>query len=533
MGSLRAVRGAVAATSVLVLGAAVAGHAGTVPPPSPWSLALESRAASLTTLTQLAALPSEAGADGGAASFATALRGRAALATAMPQLAQGGARDEPGVAGPTATEQIEAMPRPMSPLLRLPGPEEATGESVGEDTFEQYILPYLDPERGETVATRRRPELEPLGVRLGGFLLRPAISVEEVYNSNIFATETDEEDDFITRVLPTLVLDSNWSRHRLTLRAGAEFGFYAENSDEDYIDYLAGVEGRLDITSNAFLTASADYRHLHEDRGSPDDVAGIEPTEFDAMLFTLGYSHRFGRFRARLAGTLENLDFDNVESAAGGTINNNDRDRIEVEGTARLGYEIVPNYEAFVQGSYNVRDYDDPFDDAGFDRDSEGFGVVAGLSVDFGGITFGDFYLGYRQQDYDDSAFGTISGLDAGAAITWNVTPLTTIVGGVRRTVEETTTPGSGGFFGTEVSLRVDHELLRNLVLGLDGRYVMRDYDGIDREDDYFEVGADALYMLNRNIYVSAGYEYRDRSSTEAGEDYSQHVALLRLTLQQ
>jgi hypothetical protein len=198
----------------------------------------------------------------------------------------------------------------------------------------------------------------------------------------------------------------------------------------------------------------------------------------------------------------------------------------------RVGYEIVPDYEAFVQGAFNVRDYDDPIDDEGFDRDSDGFGVVAGLTVDFGGVTFGDFYVGYREQNYEDASFGTLSGLDAGASLTWNVTPLTTVVGGVRRTVEETTSAGSGGYFGTEVSLSVDHELLRNLVLGVDGRYVMRDYDGIDRNDDYYEMGVDALYMLNRDIYLSAGYEYRDRSSNADGETYNQHVAMVRLTLQ-
>lgn len=530
MGSLRAVRGAVAATSVLVLGAAVAGHADTAPPPAPWSAALHGR----TAFTQLAALPSEP--LPGEAPFAAALRSRTAL-TALPQLAQATGAGEgaqgtgAAAATTTTTEQIEAMPRPMSPLLRRPGPKEAAGESLGDD-FDDELLPYLEPQRGETVASRRRPELEPLGLRVGSFLLRPAIAVEEAYNSNIFATETDEEGDFITRVLPGLVLDSNWSRHRLTLRAAAELGFYADNSSEDYIDYLAGAEGRLDIDRDAYLTGSADYRHLHEDRGSPDDVAGDGPTEFDTMLFTAGYVQRFGRFRARLAGTFENLDFDDVDAIGGGTINNDDRDRIEAEGTLRVGYEIVPDYEAFVQGSYNFRDYDDPTDDAGFDRDSDGFGVVAGLTVDFGGITFGDFFVGYRQQDYEDPSFGTLSGLDAGAALTWNVTPLTTVVGGVRRTVEETTSAGSGGFFGTEVSLSVDHELLRNLVLGLDGRYVMRDYDGIDRTDDYYELGFDALYMMNRNLYLSAGYEYRDRSTNAPGEDYAQHVAMVRLTLQ-
>ena len=33
----------------------------------------------------------------------------------------------------------------------------------------------------------------------------------------------------------------------------------------------------------------------------------------------------------------------------------------------RAGYEIIPDYEAFVRGSYNTVDYDDAVDDLGID----------------------------------------------------------------------------------------------------------------------------------------------------------------------
>jgi hypothetical protein len=437
--------------------------------------------------------------------------------------------EENDAPAPTATERIDAMPRPMSPLLRRSGPAEAEGEGVDDDA-EDSVLPYLDPVRGETVESRQRPELDPLGIRLGSFVLHPELGIEEQYNSNIFATETDEEADFITSFTPRLLLRSDWRRHQVTLRVGADAGFYADNGSEDYVDYLAGVEGRLDITGDSYLAGSADYRHLHEDRGSPDDADGDEPTELDAALLAAAYVQRFGRINLEVAGSFEGLDFYDVDSSAG-TINNDDRDRLEAEGALRVGYEFMPDVEAFVEGTYNIRDYDDAVDDAGFNRDSDGFGAAAGVTVDFGGVTFGDFYVGYRQQDYEDPAFETVSGIDAGATLTWNVTPLTTVVAGVERSIQETTTAGAAGSVATEFSVEADHELLRNLILGLDGRYMMRDYEGIDREDDYFAVGADARYMMNRNMYLSAGYEFRNRDSTLPGEDYDQHIAILRLTL--
>lgn len=443
---------------------------------------------------------------------------------------QGRTRSTPGYQPDAEEGRPQGMPRPMSPLLRLPPPPEATGEAIPEEPQED--VGYIEPERGETVASRVRPELEPLGVRVGSFLFFPWVGAEEEFNSNIFATPDHETSDLISHVQPGFILDSDWSRHRLTLRANADLGFYADNHSEDFQDYRAGAAGRLDISGTGYLTGSADYRHLHEDRSSPDDVGGAEPTEFDDISLTAGYVQEFGRFRARLLGSFDALDFEDVPGAGGATIDNDGRDRYEAEGTLRVGYEIVPQYEAYVQGSYNTRDYQRSLDNDGFNRDSHGFAGDVGVQVDFGGLVFGDFFLGYREQDYVDPAFDTIAGVDAGATITWNVTPLTTIVGTLQRSIGETITAGSSGYIGTEVDLSVDHELLRNLILGLDFTYINRDYDGIDRTDDVFKAGFDANYMMNRNVYATASYTYVDRTSTAADAEYSQHVVLLGLKLQ-
>lgn len=59
-----------------------------------------------------------------------------------------------------------------------------------------------DLQRGDTVATRPRPELDPLGVRVGGFLLFPSVAVEEYYDDNLFATQSARVDDFLTVLKP-------------------------------------------------------------------------------------------------------------------------------------------------------------------------------------------------------------------------------------------------------------------------------------------------------------------------------------------
>ena len=390
-------------------------------------------------------------------------------------------------------------------------------------------------ERGETVETRSRPAWDPLGVRLGAFVLFPSLTLRETFTDNVFADTGDRRADLITQVQPGVSLRSDWSRHSLTFDAGGDIGVFADNGDENFEDFFFGSAGRLDLQRDTVAKASAEYRNGHENRGSPDDVNGDEPTEIDSVTVATGIAHRFGRFSVGADGELRRLDFGDVTatSAAGvsSVINNDDRDRAIYTATGRLGYEIQPSYQAFVQGSGNWRLYDQTVDDNGFRRDSDGFSIAAGVRLDLGGVIFGDVFAGYTRQSFDDPTFGAVQGADFGADMTWTVTPLTTIGGTASRTVEDTTIVGASGFFRNEVGLSADHELLRNLILGVDGRYSFDDYQGISREDRNIALGADARYLLNRNIYLSMGYNFRHRESTVAA-DFAENIALLSLRAQ-
>jgi len=115
-----------------------------------------------------------------------------------------------------------------------------------------------DPGRGEFVRDRARPEIDPLGVRLGSFLLYPALSTGLVYNDNVFATQNNTKSDFIATVVPRFDLRSNFGRHELRLTAEAEAGRYFDNASENYVDYNLAGTGRLDVgTEGAFTGASA------------------------------------------------------------------------------------------------------------------------------------------------------------------------------------------------------------------------------------------------------------------------------------
>jgi hypothetical protein len=420
--------------------------------------------------------------------------------------------------------------------LVLAGPALAVAAAVA---CEPVAAQELEP--GQTIRDRPRPNYDPRGLRVGGFLVFPSLTLREAYDSNIFATPDDEEGDFITRISPEVAAESQWSNHQLNFRAGAEQGVYADNSDENYLDWNIGVDGRLDITRDSNLFAGASWNNEHEERGSPDDVNGEEPTEFDVANLTFGGEHTFNRLSFRLTNTYDRFDYDDVGTAGGGVIDNDDRDREIYATTLRASYEIQRNFAAFVEGSYNIREYDASQTDSRgttdpVNRDSDGWGIALGSAFDLTGITFGEASIGYRQQTFDDPQLDDVTGIAANASLTSNVTQLTSVTLAVQTSVDETTVgednEAAAASFSRGANLRVDHELLRNLLLNAEVGFVNRDFEGVDRMDNTVSAGLGADYLMNRYLNFGVGYDFETRQSDQSGADYDKHLFFLSGTLQ-
>ncbi|MBL8660229.1 MAG: outer membrane beta-barrel protein [Rhodospirillales bacterium] len=420
-----------------------------------------------------------------------------------------------------------AVAQVKNPLPPGSVPLPAQGGASPGNAQQVTVLP-----RGDTVATRARPEYDPLGIRAGSFLFFPQLSVSEVYNDNIFATDGGKVDDFITVLSPQATLESNWSRHALAIAGGGDFSFYKQNPDEDYQDWFAATDGRIDVSRDIALYGGGGAARRHEIRGSPDDPGGDEPTVYYEYNAFARYDQNFDRFGLTVDGLFDRVDYTNTPVSDGPDISNNDRDRNVYSTPVRLGYEITPDYEAFVRVAPNIRRYDQTPDFDGVDRDSWGYQAVGGLALDFGGITFGEIYAGYMQQFYDDSDLNNVNTPTFGGSVTWNATTLTTLNLAVERNVLETTAIGASSYISTSGELTIDHELLRNVILTAGGAVTNNDYDGINRKDWFYLGNFGARYLLNRNLYLSAGYLYRHRSSTgsDGVDDFTQN--LIRIGLQ-
>jgi hypothetical protein len=434
-------------------------------------------------------------------------------------------------AGALAQEEappLEQVPPEEQLPLGVPPQEDVPAE---RRVAPPEVAPPEDVLRGETVLSRPRLDYDPIGMRVGSFLVYPDLDIQETYENNIFASERGHVGDLITSMIPSVDVRSDWNVHALDFHADSSVNKYANNGRADFTDFTATTGGRLDIYHDARMFGGAGFLDRHESFASPNNVFGNKsPVEYQDYTGSIAGEKEFDRLSLRLDGNYDAYRYNNAATIGGGTIRESLRNYDDKRVALRTGYELAPLRQVYVSGGYDWRSYQSVPDITGVDRNSTGYQAALGAVYDLTGIMFADVFAGYREQDYEAVQLAAIKGPTGGARLTWNVTPLTTITGGVVRTIEETDIANSSGFFATRGDLRVDHELLRNLLLDATLGYERDDFKGIGRGDDYYIAGVGAKYLIDRNFWVLAGYNYANRSSNQRGNSFQDHLVFVRLS---
>ncbi len=389
----------------------------------------------------------------------------------------------------------------------------------------------------DAVLERRKTELDPLGVHLYGFKLLPKFGWETEFKDNIFKTDNRRVSDFIEHVQPGFVLKSDWNRHSVNLAIDSDIAFYTQNNDENYQDMTLRLNGQLHVLKNSSLNGGFFFSKNHGDRGSPDDSAGKTPTEFTVKGFNIDYKHKFNRFSAQFGIVAQHVDYSNKKTSLGVTINNQDRNNWHYVPSLRLGYEIQREYQAFVELNYSELIYDDQFDDNALERSSHGYEGLVGLAFDATGLITGDIAIGYKQREIDDPSLADIGSLTGRLNLEWNPTPLMTVRGNVLHTFSETTQLGASVVERTSLSVGVEHELLRSLILSLNTGYQYAKYNGFDptsftedREENGFLFGVGGRYLISRYMTVNLSYRFSKRDVNRNGADYEINQVFFNLT---
>lgn len=379
---------------------------------------------------------------------------------------------------------------------------------------------------GLALAQSANDDDERRGIRAGSFRIQPSMSAGVEYDTNIFRENVNKNESFILTIAPSVDIVSDWNRHGLRLNLGSEYGLYTNDNADDYFDYNAELAGVLDISRAIRLSGNIGYLHGHEARGS-DDVAATalatEPTEFDNISLSLLGEAAFGRFVVSPFFDGRIRDFDDVPLAAGGFINNDDRDRLEIETGVELSYQVRSGFTAFIRPSYIAVDYDDAVDDTGVNRDANGYRILAGMKVDLTRLIEASVGVGYGSYDYQDPTLSDTSSLALDVQGIWSITPRLQLTFAASRNVTETTVAGAGGAIQLGGQVGVEYDLLRTVLLKTNAGFINVEYDGTARTDNLFSAGFGVDWSATRDVTVSPYYGFSLRDTTAVSLGYRDH----------
>ncbi len=382
-------------------------------------------------------------------------------------------------------------------------------DAIAQDSF-------FERNRYVAVKDRPQPEYDPVAIHVGAFDVNAELDATVGYRSNLFATDQNEVSDSFLGIRPVVDAVSTWSRHELGLHLEANSVSYADTDSENYTTYGTRAFGRIDAGSDLDLVGSASYEQNSEPRSAAARVANAgEPVEYSRTGAEVGADYEAGRLALRGRLSANDFNYDDVALNGGGSQDQDFRDNVETVASLRSSWAVKRDLAVFAEGKYITRDYDAPVAPNTLNRDADGYVIRGGANFELPALIRGDVAVGYQSFEYDDPTFSDVDGLSVEGNVQWFVTQLTTISANAIRQVIDPGIVNSAGATQTGLTVGVDHELRRNLIIGARADYAGFEFEGIDRDDDRYAVAVTTDWKLNRNLWLNATAEHINQESNQ------------------
>jgi len=376
-------------------------------------------------------------------------------------------------------------------------------------------------------AAQDRPE----GIRAGAFYLMPSIEGSVRYDDNIFLeTGGLADSDIIMNVSPNLIIRSARRVHLLELDTGVSADFHADNGSDDTLDAHARLRGRYDISKRSSVRAGVSVERAHDNRGDDNTALQEEPTRRNVYRGEVGARTKPNRMSFSINGDVQVEDYEDADN------NNNDDDRdVTIYGVGgRVGYEARKAYTVFIEGRYDIRDFNDAVDDGGIQRGSDGYRVRVGLAYRPTPKTSAEFGVGYLSRSFDEPTFGDVDGLDAKIGVKWELPNRNSTLGvKLSRTVAEATDIDVAGRLTTTFDVTLTHKFRSKWTAEGKLGYTNAEEDGGagNKDDDTYRAGISADYNFTRRVRAGAFYRYERKVSNEVDQGHLNNVVGVRLRI--
>ncbi len=381
---------------------------------------------------------------------------------------------------------------------------------------EPPLLPPEPPQiekRYISVLERVQPGYVAPGIPIGAFTLSPSLAVSGGYDDNIFATEHDRVSDGFVRFQPEALIQSNWSQNSVSFDASGTIDRYFHRTSENIADYALTAAGLYQIGSDTILRAAGRVESEHQSRLSQDIFAQtIHPVRYTEQSGAVALTQDFGRLRVTGDARVARFNYRDGRLADGSVYDQQTSDNTSYRVGIRASYQQTPGLAWFVSASYNDRNFRTGTIDTPV-RDSHGYQLLAGVDFEPSALIRGSIGVGYIRQNFRSAHYTDLSGVGFNARLQFFPSQLTTVTLNANRSVLDSGIPGSGGYLSSEGSVRIDHELFRQIILSASVGYQSNKFNNLDRVDGRLATSAGMTYRLNRFASLELHYDRLDQSS--------------------
>jgi len=379
------------------------------------------------------------------------------------------------------------------------------------------ILPLAD-RRLETFF--RNEPFQPVGYRLGSFVLFPEIELAGVGYSNVLRSPKARA-DLALEAKPELRLVSNWRWHALELKANGNLSFHDEFPSEDNKNALLEARGRLDFTRKSNIQGLASQQVTQESRSGVDAARASQRADVTTNLVAASLNHRFNRLNVQLRGGVTDIHYGTLQDeTTGATLDSRDRNLVQTEQAVRVRYDLKSSVGVFAETALVQRDYEAAPPD-GLKRDSEGERYRFGLAF-FPEHRWlrGEASLGWGRQQPNNQGLSTVDALLVDANVVLRATPLTSVLFTARSDIGDSINDNTSGVVTRALGVE-GRQILRKYLTATAGVQVSRNrYVGISLDEKETSARLGLEYSISREIQLFSRYEHIWLDTTQLAGDW-------------
>ena len=226
--------------------------------------------------------------------------------------------------------------------------------------------------RGTSPLDLPRPGLEPRVRRVGPAELRLQVDTSALYDTNVYATSRNGDDDVVFHLRPRADIDWEGASTTLHGEAYADVRRHVDITRENAATFGAAVSGDLRPSGPHRVTGEFRYDRAVQSRTDPEARAPITvaPRKIDIFTGELGYTFRGQGVQVAVTPAYQRFNYLDPDER--------DRNMNVYRASSRITYRPAAPVAFFAEPFVNRRDFVRDTDFNGINRDTTTYGVLVG-----------------------------------------------------------------------------------------------------------------------------------------------------------